>query len=172
MIDDLRNFWKNTIFPVFVLKWGGSVLLKFHLIFIRQRTIPPTFCSAMIVQVWCQWMTLIKLNWCNNPAFQLIVLCIFILSNPTSPCTWSIVPYKVPRFCLKARGLSQWAKWLWSAPNIPNWAIAAVTNRKFLRITPQASPEYFCRRCHRSLVFLLTPYRSNLDLLICFKRHR
>ena len=72
---------------------------------------------------------------------------------------------------LKPRDRSKWANWLWSASDIFSWAIAADTNSKFLRITPQASSEYFWRCCQWSLSFLLTLYMSNLDLSICFNCH-
>ena len=91
-------------------KWVGLVLFEVHSIFIHQRNIPSTFCSTMIIQVQCPWMTLIKLNWCHNPAVQLIILCIIILSNPTSPRTWSLLPFMVLLYCLKARGRSKWIK--------------------------------------------------------------
>ena len=113
-----------------------------------------------------------SLGYTENPVVQLIILSMFIFCNRTSARARSLVPFTVLRFCLRARDRSQRAQWLWGAPNILSWAIATETVRKFLRTTPQASSEYFWRRCQRSLSFLLTPYTRKLDLSFCFKCHR
>ena len=131
----LAKFLKKIQFSCFgfLSKSDGLLSLKSHSTFIRQHIIPPTFCSTMIVRVRWPWMALIRPNCCHNLVVQLIILCIFMHI--------SLVPYTVLLFCLKAMGQSQWVKWLWSAPNISCWAIAAGTNRKSLCITPQASSE-------------------------------
>ena len=96
---------------------------------------------------------LIRLRWRDNPEIQLIIICIFIRCNRASRRTWSLVSFKVLPSSIKGSGWLPWAEWLWRAPNIYSWAIAADKSRNFYRMTPQAPLEYFWRRCHRHLAF-------------------
>ena len=148
-------------------KWDGLVSLKFHSIFIHQHTIPPIFCSTMIVKVRWPRMTTIRLNWCHNPVVQLISLCIFIES--CSLYGTSIL-FKGYRSMAMSQVALECAKYLqlsdsgWHNSKILTYNAASVF-RNTLKYLPgsQASSEYFLRRCYRSLSFLLTPCASNLD---------
>ena len=118
---------------------------------------PLSYPSAL----WCQWMTLIKLNWCNNPAFQLI----FPVSSWSCSLYGTFILFKGYRSITMSQVSLECAKYL-------QLGDSGCHKSEILTHIMPSVPEYFWRRYHRSLVFFLTRYWSNSDLSICFRCNR